>query len=53
MCRRHNDANVCVFGIDCLGMKLCSELALSYATSYFDHEERNMLRIAIMADYDK
>lgn len=34
-------------------MKLCAELAMSYLTSGFDHEERNMLRLGIMSDYEK
>lgn len=48
---QHNNANICVFGVDCLGIKLCSELAMTYLTSAFDQEERNILRLGIMADY--
>ena len=36
-----------------IGMKLCSELALTYVTSEFDHEERNMLRLGLMKDMEK
>jgi ribose 5-phosphate isomerase RpiB len=50
---QHNDANVCVLGVDCLGIKLCSQLALHYLTSEFDHEERNMLRVAMLMDFEK
>ena len=50
---KHNDANVIVLGVDCIGKKLSGELAMTYLTSRFDHEERNMLRINLFHDYEK
>ena len=48
---QHNDANICVLGVDSLGKKLSAELAMTYLTSAFDNEERNMLRIALLHDF--
>lgn len=50
---KHNDANIIVLGVDCIGKKLSGELVMTYLTSGFDHEERNMLRINLFHDYEK
>lgn len=49
---QHNDANVCVIGVDCAGIKLSTALAMEYLRAEFDHEERNMIRIQLMKDFD-
>ena len=36
-----------------MGIKLCTQLALTYLASQFDHEERNMLRVAMLMDFEK
>jgi ribose 5-phosphate isomerase RpiB len=40
-------------GVDSIGKKLSGELLMTYLTAGFDHEERNMLRIAMFHDYEK
>lgn len=50
---QHNDANICVLGVDYVGIKFSSQLVLDYLGSDFDHEERNMLRINMLMDYEK
>jgi ribose 5-phosphate isomerase RpiB len=42
-----------VLGVDFLGIKLCTDLVIDYLQSDFDYEERNMLRIAMMMDFEK
>jgi hypothetical protein len=35
-----------------LGMKLCAELAVIYLNSEFSHEEWNVMRLAIIKEYE-
>ena len=50
--RQHNDSNVVVFGVDCLGVKLTANLAMDYLRSGFDGEAKNKLRLGKIRDME-
>jgi ribose 5-phosphate isomerase RpiB len=50
---QHNNANIIVLGVDSLGKKLSAELIMTFLTSGFDHEERNMLRVNMFMGFEK
>lgn len=49
---QHNDANVCVIGVECIGIGLSASIAVDYLASAFDNEERNMLRVGKILDFE-
>ena len=49
---QHNDANVCVIGVESIGIGLSKEIVLQYIASAFDNEERNMLRLGKIRDFE-
>lgn len=49
---QHNDANVCVVGVESIGVGLSASIVADYLGSAFDNEERNMLRVGKMKDFD-
>lgn len=50
---QHNDANVCVLGVECIGIGLSASIAADYLGSAFDNEERNMLRLGKILDFEE
>lgn len=49
---QHNDCNVCVIGVDCIGVALSASIAVHFLHSAFDNEERNMLRLGKIRDFE-
>ena len=42
-----------VLGVDCLGIKVCAELVLTYLVSAFDQQQKNKDRIGMMHGYQE
>lgn len=52
MCREHNDANVVIIPMDCVGDKLGGSLVREFLASGFDGQPKNRLRIDKMMAFE-